>query len=224
MVELAHYTAGPFITRPFVRLSETAEAWRLGNTEARAGLTDGQGEIGRVGIVLDAFMDELPAARAARHHLEQQWGLDRSADRESGGRYGRAAHMRRRRWVPNGCCEPGPPMRPRFVLRRMRGAGAGLSAFDLAVLAAIAPVSREELTDILGKRSFSILSPVERDLIGTGAGRSPAAAHPIRSLTDRFLSAFGMQSFRDLPDLEQLDDAGLAEPAGKVVPSSCLND
>lgn len=159
MVELAHCTARPFITRPFVRLSETAEAWRLGNTEARAGLTDGQGEIGRVGIVLDAFMDELLAARVARHHLEQQRGLDRSADRG--------------RWVPDRCCEPGPPMRPRFVLRRMGGAGAGLSAFDLAVLAAIAPVSCEELTDILGKRSFSILSLVERDLIGTGPGEAP---------------------------------------------------
>ena len=110
-------------------------------------------------------MDELLADRAAGHHLEQHWGLGRSADRGFGGRYGRAAHMRRRRWVPDGCCEPSPPMRPRFALRRIGAAGAGLSEFDLAVLAAIAfhqPVSRKGLKDIFGKE-------IGRDLIAGGA-------------------------------------------------------
>lgn len=32
--------------------------------------------------------------------------------------------------------------------------------------------------------------------------------------TETFLAAFGMESLRDLPDPEQLDDAGLADPPG----------
>lgn len=93
-----------------------------------------------------------------------------------------------------------------------------LSEFDLAVLAAISfhqPVSRDGLKDIFGKEiSRDLIGRLtERDLIGTGP-REPRRGAPYTFVTtETFLAAFGMKSLRDLPDAEQLDDAGLAGPS-----------
>jgi segregation and condensation protein B len=90
-----------------------------------------------------------------------------------------------------------------------------LSEFDLAVLAAIAfhqPISRDGLKDIFGKEiSRDVIGRLaERDLIGTGP-REPRRGAPYTFVTtEAFLAAFGMTSLRDLPDPEQLTDAGLA--------------
>ena len=47
-------------------------------------------------------------------------------------------------------------------------------------------------------------------MIGTGP-REPRRGAPYTFVTtDVFLAAFGMTSLRDLPDLEQIADAGLA--------------
>ena len=92
-----------------------------------------------------------------------------------------------------------------------------LSEYDLAVLAAIAfhqPVSRDGLKDIFGKEiSRDLIGRLaERDLIGTGP-REPRRGAPYTFVTtETFLATFGMQSLRDLPDPEQLDDAGLSMP------------
>lgn len=92
-----------------------------------------------------------------------------------------------------------------------------LGEFDLAVLAAIAyqqPISRVGLKDIFGKE-------ISRDLIGrlaecgliaTGP-REPRRGAPYTFVTTvAFLAGFGLESLRDLPDPEQIADAGLAEP------------
>lgn len=91
-----------------------------------------------------------------------------------------------------------------------------LSEFDIAVLAAIAyhqPITREGLKDIFGK-------PISRDLIGRlhargliGTGpRSPRRGAPYTYVTtEQFLVAFDLETLQDLPDREQLEDAGLAE-------------
>jgi segregation and condensation protein B len=90
-----------------------------------------------------------------------------------------------------------------------------LSEFDLAVLAAIAfhqPISRDGLKDIFGKEiSRDLIGRLaERGLIGTGP-REPRRGAPYTFVTtEAFLAAFGMTSLRDLPDPEQLADAGLA--------------
>ena len=89
-----------------------------------------------------------------------------------------------------------------------------LSAFDIAVLAAIAyrqPVTRDGLKEIFGKE-------ISRDLIGrlnpqgliaTGP-RSPRRGAPyIFVTTEWFLVVLGLESLRDLPDREQMEDAGL---------------
>lgn len=89
-----------------------------------------------------------------------------------------------------------------------------LSEFDLAVLAAIAfhqPISRDGLKDIFGKEiSRDLIGRLsERRLIGTGP-REPRRGAPYTFVTtDAFLAAFGLQSLRDLPDREQMDDAGI---------------
>lgn len=92
-----------------------------------------------------------------------------------------------------------------------------LSEFDIAVLAAIAyhqPITRDGLKDIFGKEiSRDLIGRLaDRELIGTGP-REPRRGAPYTFVTtDTFLAAFGMQSLRDLPDPEQMQDAGLAGP------------
>lgn len=99
------------------------------------------------------------------------------------------------------------------------GQAMTLSEYDLAVLAAIAfhqPISRDGLKDIFGKEiSRDLIGRLaERDLIGTGP-REPRRGAPYTFVTtETFLAAFGMETLRDLPDPEQLDDAGLADPSG----------
>lgn len=88
-----------------------------------------------------------------------------------------------------------------------------LSEFDVAVLAAIAyhqPITRDGLKDIFGKEiSRDLIGRLHaRDLIGTGP-RSPRRGAPYTFVTtEQFLVAFGLGSLADLPEREQLDDAG----------------
>jgi segregation and condensation protein B len=95
-----------------------------------------------------------------------------------------------------------------------RGGAAALSEFEAMVLTAVGyfqPVTRGELSKIFGKE-------VGRDVIGNlrGAGfigsgpRSPTPGAPYTYVTTpHFLSAFGMETLRDLPNIEALEDAGL---------------
>ncbi|OYX69302.1 MAG: segregation and condensation protein B [Rhizobiales bacterium 32-66-11] len=89
-----------------------------------------------------------------------------------------------------------------------------LSQAELLVLACIAyhqPVTRAELGDMIGKQ-------VSRDTIGylrsvdfIAAGpRSPQPGAPYTYVTTKgFLAHFGLDTLRDLPDMEMLEDAGL---------------
>lgn len=94
------------------------------------------------------------------------------------------------------------------------GQGLDLNPFDVAVLAAIAyhqPITRDGLKDIFGKEiGRELIGRLhDRNLIATGP-RSPRRGAPYTFVTtDRFLAVFGLQSLRDLPDQEQLEDAGV---------------
>jgi segregation and condensation protein B len=110
--------------------------------------------------------------------------------------------------------------RPRFAdtIRAssapMRGGAAAISEFEAMVLMAVAyfqPITRSELSKIFGRE-------VSRDTIGNlrgaqfiGSGpRSPTPGAPYTYVTTQhFLSAFGMEMLRDLPNIEALEDAGL---------------
>ncbi|GHF65168.1 transcriptional regulator [Seohaeicola zhoushanensis] len=90
-----------------------------------------------------------------------------------------------------------------------------LSEFDIAVLAAVAyhqPITRDGLGEIFGKEiSRDLIGRLHgRGLIGTGP-RSPRRGAPYTFVTtEQFLAVFGLESLRDLPDREQLEDAGVA--------------
>ncbi|WP_097142057.1 MULTISPECIES: SMC-Scp complex subunit ScpB [Rhizobium/Agrobacterium group] len=95
-----------------------------------------------------------------------------------------------------------------------RGGAAALSEFEAMVLMAVGyfqPVTRGELSKIFGKE-------VSRDVIAAlrGAGfissgpRSPTPGAPYTYVTTKhFLSVFELETLRDLPDIEALEDAGL---------------
>mgnify|MGYP001361149067 CR=1 FL=1 len=93
-----------------------------------------------------------------------------------------------------------------------------LSEFDVAVLAAIAyhqPITRDGLKDIFGKEiNRDLIGRLHaHDLIGTGP-RSPRRGAPYTFVTtEQFLVAFGLESLHDLPDREQLADAGVVTTA-----------
>ncbi len=95
-----------------------------------------------------------------------------------------------------------------------RSAAPALSDFEAMALMAIAyfqPITRGDLSKIFGKE-------VSRDTIAglrsanflASGPRSPTPGAPYTYVTTKhFLSAFGMQTLRDLPDIEALEDAGL---------------
>ena len=95
-----------------------------------------------------------------------------------------------------------------------------LSEYDIAVLAAIAyhqPVTRDGLKDIFGKEiSRDLIRRLsECGLIATGP-REPRRGAPYTFVTtEAFLVAFDLASLADLPDREQLEDAGLAQAQAK---------
>jgi len=95
------------------------------------------------------------------------------------------------------------------------GQGLDLNEFDVAVLAAIAyyqPITRTGLKDIFGKEiSRDLIGRLHAlDLIATGP-RAPRRGAPYTFVTtEQFLVHFGLESLRDLPDAEQLADAGMA--------------
>jgi segregation and condensation protein B len=94
------------------------------------------------------------------------------------------------------------------------GQDLDLREFDVAVLAAVAynqPITRDGLKDIFGKEiSRDLIGRLHtQDLIATGP-RSPRRGAPYTFVTtEKFLMAFDLQSLRDLPDREQLEDAGV---------------
>lgn len=96
-----------------------------------------------------------------------------------------------------------------------------LNQFDVAVLAAIAyhqPITRDGLRDIFVKEiGRDLIGRLHaRSLISTGP-RSPKRGAPYTFVTtEQFLVAFGLETLRDLPDREQLDDAGFTAESDKA--------
>ena len=108
------------------------------------------------------------------------------------------------------------------VIRAAADVGAqnlDLREFDVAVLAAIAwhqPITRDGLKAIFGREiSRDLIGRLHaRGLIGTGP-RSPRRGAPYTFVTtEQFLVAFGLESLQDLPDREQMEDAGVMSATG----------
>ncbi|WP_274630931.1 SMC-Scp complex subunit ScpB [Arvimicrobium flavum] len=95
-----------------------------------------------------------------------------------------------------------------------RSAAPALPDFEAMVLMAIAyfqPLTRGDLSKIFGKEVSrdTIASLRNANFLASGP-RSPTPGAPYTYVTTKhFLSAFGMQTLRDPPDIEALEDAGL---------------
>ncbi|WP_337183450.1 SMC-Scp complex subunit ScpB [Shinella sp.] len=95
-----------------------------------------------------------------------------------------------------------------------RGPASALSGFEAMVLTAIAyfqPVTRGDLSKVFGKEVSrdTIASLRNANFLASGP-RSPTPGAPYTYVTTKhFLTAFGLQTLRDLPDIEALEDAGL---------------
>ena len=109
--------------------------------------------------------------------------------------------------------------RPAYAPAIRAAADVGEQILDLnelyvAVLAAIAyhqPVTRDGLKDIFGKEiSRDLIGRLHaRELIATGP-RAPRRGAPYTFVTtEQCLVSFDLETLRDLPDREHLEDAGL---------------
>ena len=109
-----------------------------------------------------------------------------------------------------------------YVADAVRGAAdvadqlADLDEFEIAVLAAIAyhqPLTRDGLKEIFGKEvSRDLIRRLRRQELVTLGPRSPRRGAPYTYVTtDLFLTVFGMESLRDLPDRDLVADAGFGQ-------------
>lgn len=103
----------------------------------------------------------------------------------------------------------------------VRQASASLSDHEAAVMMAVGyfqPVTRAELTKIFGKEvSRDTMANLRSAGFLASGPRSPTPGAPYTYVTTRqFLSAFGFDTLRDLPDIEMLEDAGLLSRRGMV--------
>ncbi|MCB1546981.1 MAG: SMC-Scp complex subunit ScpB [Hyphomicrobiaceae bacterium] len=99
--------------------------------------------------------------------------------------------------------------------------GADITEGEMLVLASIAyhqPVTRGALSDMLGREvSRDVIGQLRRlDMIASGP-RSPQPGAPYTYVTTKkFLEQFGLDTLRNLPDLEALEDAGLLNRGGGI--------
>lgn len=91
---------------------------------------------------------------------------------------------------------------------------AGFSQQEAIVLIAIGyyqPVTRSELSTMFGKEvSRDTIAGLRQAKLITSGPRSPTPGAPYTYVTTPvFLSTFGFDTLRDLPDIEMLEDSGL---------------
>lgn len=107
--------------------------------------------------------------------------------------------------------------------------GADITEGEMLVLASIAyhqPVTRAALSEMLGREvSRDIIGHLRRlDMIASGP-RSPQPGAPYTYVTTKkFLEQFGLDTLRDLPDLEALEDAGLLSRSSAAVDFAPTDD
>ena len=99
------------------------------------------------------------------------------------------------------------------------GGAPALSDFEAMVLVAIAyfqPITRGDLSKIFGREvSRDTIASLRNANVLASGPRSPTPGAPYTYVTTKhFLTTFGMQTLRDLPDIEALEDAGLLSRKG----------
>jgi segregation and condensation protein B len=95
-----------------------------------------------------------------------------------------------------------------------------LSKADAVVLMGVGyfqPITRGELSQLLGREvSRDVIAALRGEGLIAAGPRSPTPGAPYAYVTTPgFLSHFGFDSLRDLPDIEKLEDAGLIGRGGE---------
>lgn len=87
-------------------------------------------------------------------------------------------------------------------------------ALVLAIIAYMQPVTRGAISQLTGREvSRDLIARLHRQSLIARGPRSPEPGAPYTFVTTPgFLVQFGLETLRDLPDLEALEDAGLLKP------------
>ncbi len=98
-----------------------------------------------------------------------------------------------------------------------------LTKLEAGVLMAIAmfqPVTRGDISEMFGREiSRDLIAGLREEGLIAAGPRSPKVGAPYAFVTtERFLFEFGLESLRDLPDLDKLEDAGLLGGASRDEP------
>ncbi len=111
----------------------------------------------------------------------------------------------------------GPAVRVAFDIPADAKELTKLEAGVLMAIAMFQPVTRGELTETFGKEiSRDLIASLRDDGLIAAGPRSPKLGAPYAYVTtEKFLLEFGFESLRDLPDLENLADAGLLGAASR---------
>jgi segregation and condensation protein B len=109
----------------------------------------------------------------------------------------------------------GPAIRVAFDIPADAKQLTKLEAGVLIAIAMFQPVTRSELTETFGKEiSRDLIAALREEGLIAAGPRSPKLGAPYAYVTtEKFLFEFGLESLRDLPDIEALKDAGLIESA-----------
>lgn len=88
----------------------------------------------------------------------------------------------------------------------------------LTIIAYMQPVTRGEISRLTGREvSRDLIARLHRQTLITRGPRSPEPGAPYTYVTTAgFLELFGLETLRDLPEIEALTDAGLLTPAGDI--------
>ncbi len=91
-------------------------------------------------------------------------------------------------------------------------------ALVLTIIAYMQPVTRGGISRLTGREvSRDLIARLHRQALIARGPRSPEPGAPYTYVTTPgFLAQFGLETLRDLPDLEALEDAGLLKPRNDV--------
>lgn len=91
-------------------------------------------------------------------------------------------------------------------------------ALVLTIVAYLQPVTRGAISRLTGREvSRDLIARLHRQNLIARGPRSPEPGAPYTYVTTPgFLEHFGLESLRDLPDIEALEDAGLLRPAADI--------
>lgn len=110
------------------------------------------------------------------------------------------------------------------AIRAARGEGDAVrdltqnEALVLTIIAYMQPVTRGAISRLTGREvSRDLIARLHRQALIARGPRSPEPGAPYTYVTTPgFLAQFGLETLRDLPDLEALEDAGLLKPESDI--------